>query len=350
VYLLLALPLVGLAAWAQYRGYTHPELRVLEQRASLVRAGGANLAGIRYGYPPLPTLLAIALPGNALALSVASCVCSAVLLGYVAAMLLRRVSAPSAVVLLLPVVTLPVMWYAASQLFAPVAGLAFLAIALDGFIRFAAHGETEGGFVAGIALALSFCCDPGALMYGVVMCAFAPLISHVRYRSDYSATAIAVVLFFPVVAVAAGWLFLDWKFSGLFPGSFDYAAGAHLLVFRSGVAAALAGAARTTGTDLLHVPLYFAAAAMLCYRRRRAATLGLTLPVAALITALWLGFVYSQPTAYLMFTTVALITVSDTASRRFEPALAAAALAQVALAFVWPVTSAYFTEWFRLVT
>jgi hypothetical protein len=89
---------------------------------------------------------------------------------------------------------------------------------------------------------------------------------------------------------------------------------------------------------------------MLCYRRRRAATLGLTLPVAALITALWLGFVYSQPTAYLMFTTVALITVSDTASRRFEPALAAAALAQVALAFVWPVTSAYFTEWFRLVT
>jgi hypothetical protein len=324
-------------------------MRVLEQRAALVRAGGANLAGIRYGYPPLPTLLAIALPGRPLALSVASCVCSAVLLGYVAAMLMRRVSAPTAVVLLLPIVVLPIMWYAASQLFAPVAGLAFLAIALDGFIRFAAHGETEGGFVAGIALALSFCCDPGALMYGVVMCAFAPLISHARYRTDYSATAIAVVLFFPVVAVAVGWLFLDWKFSGLFPGSFDYAAGAHLLVFRSGVAAALAGAARAAGADLLHVPLYFAAAAML-WHRRRAATLGLVLPVAALITALWLGFVYTQATAYLMFTSVALITASDTASRRFEPALAAVALGQVALAFAWPLTSAYFTEWFRLVT
>jgi hypothetical protein len=321
---------------------------LLEHRASLVKAGGADMAGIRYGYPPLPTLLAVALPDSALALSIATCVCSSVILGYLTARLLRRVSIFTAIALLLPIVAVPTMWYTASQMFASVAGLAFLAVALDGFVRFTAHGETEGGFAAGIALALSFCCDPGALMYGLCMCAFAPLISHARYRRAHSAAAIATVLFFPVAAVVTGWLFLEWKFSGVFPGSLDYAAGAHLLAFPSGVAGALAGAIRSAGTILLHVPLYFVAAAVL-YRRRPAAIPGLLLPIAALITALWLGFVYSQGTAYLMFTILALITISDTARRRFEPALAVAALGQLALVLAWSPTLAYFSEWSRLV-
>jgi hypothetical protein len=348
-YLLFALPLIGLAVWAQYRGFNHPELRLLEHRASLVKAGGADLEGIRYGYPPLPTLLALALPGNPLALSIATCLCSAVILGYAAARLLRRVSVFTTIALLLPIAAVPVMWYTASQLFAPVAGLAFLAVALDGFVRFTAHGETEGGFAAGIALALSFCCDPGAVMYGLAMCAFAPLISHSRYRSTHSAAAIAIVLFFPIAAVVAGWLFLEWKFSSFSSGSFDYAAGAHLLTFPSGAAAALVSAARSTGINLLHVPLYFVAAAALCYRRP-AAALGLLLPIAALTAALWLGLEYPQAIAYLMFTILALITISDTAPRRFEPALTAAALGQLALAFAWPLTATYFSQWLHLVT
>src|SRR5580658_2931043 len=82
-YLLLALPLIGLALWAHYQGYVFPQLSLLEHRAALIKAGGANLAGLRYGYPPLPTLLLLALPSNPLAPSIVTCLASALLLGYV---------------------------------------------------------------------------------------------------------------------------------------------------------------------------------------------------------------------------------------------------------------------------
>jgi hypothetical protein len=151
--------------------------------------------------------------------------------------------------------------HAASQLLAPVAALALLAVALDGFIAFAAYGRTEGGFTAGLALALSFCFDPGALLY-------------------------AAVLAFPVAAVFTGWLFLVWKFSGSLLGSLHYQAG-----------------------------------------------------------ALWLGFAYSQVTAYLMFTLLALVTIASLPSRRLQPAFAVAALCQVALAIAWPPVSPGYNAW-----
>jgi hypothetical protein len=347
-YLLAAFPLIGLAVWAHSRGFESAQLALIEHRAGLVRAGGPSLKGLRYGYPPLPALVALVLPGGPLSLSIVTCVFSSVILGYVTTRLLGRVSAVVVVALVLPIVADPTMWYAESQFLGPVSALAFLAIALDGFVRFAAHGETEGGFAAGIALALSLCCDPGALMYGLVMCAFAPLISHARYNSRYSAAAIAAVLSFPVAAAAAGWLFLVWKFSGAFPGSLDYQPGVHLLAFPGGIARSLAAAARAAGWDLLHVPLYFAAAAMLWYRRP-AALAGLLLPIVALTSALWLGFIYSQAASYLMLTILALVVISETGPRRFQTALAVVALVQLALALAWPPASTSFATWAHLV-
>jgi hypothetical protein len=348
-FLLPAVPFAGLAIWANSRGFAPAQLALIEHRSALVKAGGAGLAGVRYGYPPLTTVLALILPASTLSLSIVTCVFYAIILGYAGPRLARRLPASAAAALMLPIVVVPAMWYAGSELLGPVAALAFLAIALDGFVTFAAHGKTEGGFVAGIALALSLCCDPGALMYGLVMCAFAPLISHVRYQDrGFSAAAIAAVLSFPVIAVAGGWLFLVWKFSGVFPGSLNYEAGAHLLAFPQGVMGTLAVAAGSAGWDLLHVPLYFVAAGMLYYRRSWAPA-GLLLPVFALIVALWLGFVYSQVAAYLMFTILALITISETAPRRFKALLVAAALVQLALALAWPPASANFATWSRLV-
>jgi len=348
VYLLLAAPLIGLAIWSFSQGYVYPQLALLEHRANLIKAGGANLGGLRYGYPPIPTLLLLALPDDVLSPSIVTCLCSAVLLSYITRRLLRRTSVPTAIALVLPLVAVPFMWFAASEYFAPVLALAFLAIALDGFVRFTAHGETDGGFTAGIALALSLLCDPGALFYGLVMCAFAPLISHARYRGAGSVLAIVAVLFFPIAAVAAGWFFVVWKFSDAFPGSLSYEVGAHLLSFPSGVAAALWTAVKSVGTDLLHAPLFIAAAALVFYRRR-AAVIGLVLPVVALIAALWLGFVYSSVDTYLLLTVLALVTISEFSSRRFEPALASVAAVQVALAFLWPLSSVNYNLWFHMV-
>lgn len=347
-YLLLALPLIGLAVWAYNRGYTYPGLTLLEHRANLIKAGGADLGGLRFGYPPLPTLLLLALPSNPLAPSIVTCLASALLLLYVITRLRRRTSVITTIVLVLPIVAVPVMWFASTEYFAPVGALAFLAIALDGFIRFAAYGETDGGFVAGIALVLSLCCDPGALMYGLVMCAFAPLIAHSRYQGARSIGAIAAVLFFPIMIGGLGWLYVVWKFSGAFPGSLDYEVGAHILSFPGGVGHALWTSFRSVVTDLLHVPLYLAATALLGYRQRAAAA-GLLMPLVALVAALWLGFVYSSVDAYLLLTVLALITISDISSRRFEPWLAAVALAQLALAFAWPLSTPNYSHWFHLV-
>jgi hypothetical protein len=328
----------------------NPQLRLLELRAGLARQGGQALAGLRYAYPPLPTLLALVLPGGALALTLVTCLCSATMLRLLAGRLLRRVSPLTAAALLLPIVAVPALWYASSQLLAPVAALALLALALDGFIAFAVYGRTEGGFTAGIALALSFCFDPAALLYAAVMCAFAPLVSHARYAGDPAAmTGIAAVLTFPVAAVTAGWLFLVWKFSGAIPGSLHYGPGTHLFAFAGGPLPALARAAAATAAGLARAPLYLLAGVLL-FRHRRAAALGLALPVAALAGALWFGFAYSQVTAYFLVTLLALATIASLpprglARRRAAVLLAGTALCQAALAIAWAPAAPGLSAW-----
>jgi len=346
--LLLALPLIALAVAAHQAGFVQHGLQFLERRGSLAEAGGPDLSGLRYAYPPLPVLLAMTLPGGPLTLAVVTSLCSAAMLAYVGERLLRRLSWPAAAVLLAPLVAVPAMWYAASELLAPVIALSFLVIALDGFIGFAVYGETAGGFAAGLALALSYCADPGALLYGAVMCAFAPLISHIRYHDDAVATAsIGAVLIFPILAVAASWSYLVWKFSGTFPGSLQYAPGAHVLAFPSGLLPGLGHAAAAGLTDLLHAPLYVFAAVVL-FPRRRAASFALALPVLALIAALWLGFAYTQVTAYFMFTLLALMVIMHAPVRRYRWArwmLLAAAAGQLVLGIFWPPLSPGFTGW-----
>jgi hypothetical protein len=346
--LLFALPLAGLALWAHHQGFADTELALLERQADLTKAGGPDLSGLRYAYPPLPILLALVLPGGTLALAIVTCLCSGATLLYITQRLHRRLSLVITAVLLAPLVAVPVMWYMASQLLAPIISLSFLAIALDGFVRFAAYGETEAGFAAGIALALSYCADPGALLYGAVMCLFAPLISHLRYHDDSSATTgIGAVLFFPIAAAALSWAFLVWRFSGTFPGSLHYAAGARVLAFPSGVLGGLAGAAGTALIDLLHAPLYLLAVALFA---RPAARLGTALPVIALIAALWLGFAYSEVTAYFMFTILALTAIAHSPAQRLQRWLVATAVLQLALAIAWPPTSLGFSAWVHAVT
>jgi hypothetical protein len=180
------------------------------------------------------------------------------------------------------------------------------------------------------------------------MCAYAPLLSHVRYQGRGSASAIAAVLSFPAIAVAACWILLVWKFSGYFL-DLHYAAGAHPFVVKGSVASALGHALRSVGVDLLHVPLYFAAVALQFYRRAFAAA-AMALPIVALVMLLFLGFVYGPVAAYTMFTIVALVTISDTAQPRFERMLVVAALAQLVIVIVWPPYTAAFSQWVHAVT
>jgi len=344
--LALALPLVIVAAWADHEGFVSPSLAYLEHRAG-VFAMGPGLRQLQYAYPQLPVLLAWLLPGGVLLLAIASCLYS----GTVLAVLTRRITFKRCFALL-PLVCVPAMWYSASQLLPAVIALTFLAIALQGFIHFAADGDVHSGFMAGLALAAAYLADPSALLFAAVMCLSVPLIGAVRQPGEpQRSLSVCAVLAFPCAAIVAIWSFLLWKFTGHWPGSLAYAPSAHLLAFPAGVLPGLWHAVTATLTDLAHSVMYLAVA-LLVTRRRRSPGYGLALllPVLALALALWLGFDYDAVTAYLMFTLLAVTVITHNPTMnapRLRKLLLIAAAAQLALAFLWPPTSVGFEAWWH---
>jgi hypothetical protein len=83
-------------------------------------------------------------------------------------------------------------------------------------------------------------------------------------------------------------------------------------------------------------------------RRAPAYGLGLLLPVLVLILALWLGFDYNPVIAYFMFTLLAVTVITHNPTMddpRLRWVLLVAAVVQLALAFIWPPTSAGFELW-----
>lgn len=345
---MFAAPLLFLAVAANQRGFASPALTWIEQRAHTATLG-PGFSHLQFIYPPLPVLLALVLARSTFALSIATCLFS----GFTLAMVVRRAGVWRAAVLALPLIFVPAMWYTASQLLPQVVALTFLAVALDGFIRFATYGETYGGFIAGLALAVSYSADPGALVYAAVMAVFVPLISADRFVGDVEApVGVAAVILFPCVAMAACWSFLIWKFTGTWPGNLGYAPGAHVLQFPHGVLAGLSMAITSALQDLARCVVYWVAAILLALRRGTVFIgLGLALPVLALAVALWLGFDYSPITAYFMLTLLAITVVTQ--HRLMDTPLtigviAVAAVAQVIEANLWAPASAGFTLWQHL--
>ncbi len=212
--LLLALPFAALALRADRRGPASPAHTALALRGELLRAGG-GLGGLDSAWPPLPVAALALLPGGTLTAGLLCALAAGTLFLALAERLLHRVRPAAALAVLAPVALTPAVWYAGSQDLAATASLAFLALALPGYLRFAVDGETEGGFVAGLLLAVALLCDPVALGYVVALAAAAPLLAGRRYRASPGAgTAAAAVLVFPSAAVLLGWAYLEWRFAG----------------------------------------------------------------------------------------------------------------------------------------
>jgi hypothetical protein len=325
-----------------------PTLQFVVHRGELATSG-PGLSGLQYVYPPLPVLLSIIFSGNQLGLAVCACLLS----GLMASVLVRRIGLLRALVLGLPLVAVPQMWFLSSELLPSVVALTFLAIALFGFIQFATHGETYGGYVAGLALAVSYAADPGALLYAAVMCLFVPLLGPRHFQGDRQGpVGAATVVAFPVIAMAACWSFLIWRFSGTWPGNLDYSARAHVLEFPDGVLGGLGHALASAFGDLARCTLYIAAAVLLCLRRRTVVIgAGLLLPVLALALALWLGFDYSPINAFYMLTLLALAVVLDHRlmdSPRYTMVLVIAAVTQVIIGITLLPPTAGYTVWQHL--
>jgi hypothetical protein len=346
--LVLAAPLLLLAFTANARGFVNPEIAWIDARAHTATTG-PGFSHLQFVYPPLPVLLALILPDDQLSLAIVTCLFSGVTL----AVLVHRAGFLRTLVLVLPLIFAPAMWYTASQLLPQVVSLTFLALALQGFIRFANYGETYGGFMAGLALAISYAADPGALVYAAVMCLFIPLIGRERYHGDPQApVGVAAVIAFPCVAMAACWSFLIWKFTGQWPGNLAYAPNAAVLQFPHGVLGGLSLAITSALTDLARTTLYWVVAIVLLLRRgTHVLGLGLALPAAALAVWIWLGFDYSPITAYFLLTLLAITVVTQfrlLEKPRTALIVAAASVLQVIEVNLWAPDSVGYLAWRHL--
>lgn len=154
------------------------------------------------------------------------------------------------------------------------------------------------------------------------------------------------MIVFPTVFAVLSWMFLEWRFAGSAFGTIT--ADPAVLTFRDGVLPALGTAATTVGGALLHVPLFVAVGAIYAVRRP-VALVGYLTSVPASVVAVWVGLRYTPVTAYVLFTLIALLAVPRDTGRRTGALLAVVALAQLALAWVWPPASPGFADWLAAV-
>jgi hypothetical protein len=335
--LAFAAPLAILSVVVSHRGFVSAPNAALELHGELARSSG--VAGLGWAYPPIPTFLASFLPGGALALALVSSLLAGVAMASLWDRLAsRRVPLPLSVALLASLACVPAVLYGATQDLAAFAGLAFLIVALDGFVRFIVDRDTRGGFLAGLMLAFAFGCDPIALVYAVALAAAAPLLAHARFRSEPdAAVATASVLIFPVAAAAAAWAFLEWRFTGsAFAVLVDQGT---LFRFSDGVVNGLVAALRDTVGTALHVPVYLAVGALL-FLRKPVAVAGYAIPLAGLVVAQWIGLSYSDVTAFMLLAAVAIVTAPRRPGRRASELLYAAAALQIVLGVIATAHSA----------
>jgi hypothetical protein len=233
-----------------------------------------------------------------------------------------------------PLAMVPALAYAGSADPAALLAVAFLALAMEGFLHFAVAGRPEGAVRAGLMLAGAALCDPAAICYALAFAAVAPFVAAGRRGPEIDAAPTRAVLLFPALAVFAGATLLTWRLSGQTGIGLDPAGPLHA-----------AGAALVA---IVHTPLYAAVAVVYAVRRPRALA-GYLTPVAVVFVTLLAGLAYSPVTAYLLLTSVALIAVPRSPSRRLATFLATVALLQWAQVVTWPPTSPAFQQWLTVV-
>jgi hypothetical protein len=254
---------------------------------------------------------------------------------------------PTVLGLILPVLAVPAVAYAASQSVSGIAALSLLAVALQGFVWFVVDGETDGGFTCGLALAACFFFDPIAIFYGLALGAAAFFFATDRFRATRSAApATVAVITFPTVFVTLAWMFLQWRFTGV--AIQLVATNPDLGSFPHGVGSGLGAAATTVGGSLRHVPLFLAVAVIYAVRFR-AALGGYAVSVLARSWPVWVGLRYTPVTAYVLFTLVVLMSIPRDSGPRTSRALAVIGVAQLVLAWLWPPTSPGFEQWLAVV-
>jgi hypothetical protein len=336
--LAFALPYVVIAVRVYGSGYRDTANTTLDQQSALIHWGSSDLSFLPHVYPPLPTAVAALLP-NAMALGIVGALAAGGMLQTLTARLVQHgYPVPAALLLAVALAGSPSFALTATTDLASFMGLAFLVFSLDGFIRFVFRGQTHGGFQAGLAIGAAGLCIPSATICALGFAAAAPLLARHRYRGQKAGRATACVLLFPTVAGILGWIFLCWRFAGSPLGWLRQAAPG--LWGGAGSLDHLHTALTTVGLPLLLTPVFLTAVVLLALRRRALQALGICLPLACIIVALWLGLPFPATAVAVILGVVGLVALPVRPSRRLLTIILLIALAGLAAKWTYPASTA----------
>ena len=336
--LALAVPFLVLSDLSNaVRGASLVDSRLHHHAASLPLAGG-QLGWVTHAYPPVTVAIARVIPGGPALLGNLGALCAGVLLQIVIERLvLRSVSVKMALVLAASLVATPAFLFEATQDFPAFLSLTLLAVGAAGLLDFVLSRLTERGFISGLSFGVATMCDPAAPVFGLAGAIAALLVSPVRQRGARDGRdaarrrAAMAVLVFPTIATMAGWMFLQWRFTGSWTASFTRQEPG-LFAFPEGVLGTLHRALLTTGHDLVLAPMLFVSFALLVRRRPRSA-LACLFPCICVVVDLWIGAPLAASTIIVLLQAFALLVLPENLSRLELSALWLALGAQLAL--VW---------------
>ena len=315
--LLMALPFVALGELASHLGLSAPLNAQLHSHAAALQ-WTSGVGWVSQSYPPLTLAIARALPGGAFTLSLAGAICAGILIQLtIERLVLRSVPIRVAPVLVAGIVFTPVFWYGATQDFGAILTLTLLSVALTRLLDFVVNRSTESGFVAGLAFGAATMCAPAVPVFALAGGLATVLVSGegAPARELARARAAIAVIIFPSAAALAGWMFLQWRFTGSWVASFTHQSPG-FFSFPGGVLGSLDRAVSLTAHDLVLAPVLVITAAFLL-RRRPLGSLACVLPVVCVIADQWLGVPLSQTTTVLLLAIMGLtvlpqhLTVSE---------------------------------------
>jgi len=267
----------------------------------------SGLGWVSQSYPPLTLAIARVLPGGAFTLTLAGAICAGILVQLtIERLVLRSVPLRVAPLLVAGIVFTPVFWYAATQDFTAILTLTLLSVALTRLLDFVVNRSTESGFVAGLAFGAATMCAPAVPVFALAGGLATVLVSSEtpREREFARARAAVAVVVFPSVAALAGWMFLQWRFTGSWVESFVHQSPG-FFSFKEGVIGSLDRAVSITTHDLVLAPLLVVTGAFVL-RRRPLGSLACALPVVCVIADQWLGVPLSQTATVLLLAVMGL--------------------------------------------
>jgi hypothetical protein len=304
--LLLALPFVALGELASHLGLTTPLDAQLHAHAAALE-WTSGLGWVSQSYPPLTLAIARALPGGEFTLAIAGAVLAGILIQLtIERLVLRSVPLRVAPLLVAGVVCTPVFWYVATQDFGAMLALTLLSVALTRLLDFVVNRSTESGFVAGLAFGAATMCAPAVPVFALAGGLATVLVpaGGARVRELARTRAAVAVIVFPSAAALAGWMFLQWRFTGSWTASFSHQSPG-LLRFPGGVVASFERAVSLTAHDLVLAPVLVITAVFLL-ARRPLGSLACALPVVCVIADQWLGVPLSQTATVLLLSVMGL--------------------------------------------